>query len=75
MRTKALELRQLSVEELKKRLADETENLSNFRFRLATSQLESPISVRSTRRLIAQLQTLLREKESVPEATNEGKKP
>jgi large subunit ribosomal protein L29 len=60
---KPTQLRQLSIEELKKRLADEEENLANLRFQLATSQLESPITVRTVRRDIARIQTLIREKE------------
>ena len=56
---KASELRELSLEELKKRLADEEENLGNLRFQLATSQLESPIRVRTVRRDIARLKTLI----------------
>jgi large subunit ribosomal protein L29 len=60
---KAVELRQMSLEELKKRLADEQESLANLRFQLATSQLESPIQVRTTRRDIAKLETVIREKE------------
>ena len=66
---KAHELRSLSVEELKKRLSDEEENLANLRFQLATSQLESPISVRTVRRDIARLRTIIAEKErSTPAA-------
>jgi len=60
---KPTQLRQLSIDELKKRLADEEENLANLRFQLATSQLESPITVRTVRRDIARIQTLIREKE------------
>lgn len=60
---KSVDLRQLSLEELKKRLADERESLANLRFQLATSQLESPIKVRTTRRDIAKLETIIREKE------------
>lgn len=60
---RATELRSLSVDELKKRLAEEEENLANLRFQHATSQLESPIRVRHVRRDIARLKTLLREKE------------
>ncbi len=60
---KAVELRQLSLVELKKRLADERESLANLRFQLATSQLESPIQVRTTRRDIAKLESVIREKE------------
>jgi large subunit ribosomal protein L29 len=60
---KAVELKDLSVEELKKRLADEQESLANLRFQLATSQLESPIKVRTVRRDIARLETLIRQRE------------
>ena len=67
---KAVELRQLSLEELKKRLSDEQESLANLRFQLATSQLESPIKVRTTRRDIAKLETVIRDKER--EAAREG---
>jgi large subunit ribosomal protein L29 len=57
---KAMDLRKLSLEELKKRLADEQESLANLRFQLATSQLESPIRVRTVRRDIAKLRTVIR---------------
>jgi large subunit ribosomal protein L29 len=60
---KAVELRELSVEELRKRLVDEEENLANLHFQLSTSQLDSPIKVRTVRRDIARLKTLIREKE------------
>lgn len=58
------ELRQLPLEDLKKRLADEEENLSNLRFQLATRQLESPIRVRIVRRDIAKIKTLIHELET-----------
>jgi large subunit ribosomal protein L29 len=60
---KAVELKAMSVEELKKRLVDEQQNLAHLRFQLSTSQLESPIKVRTVRRDIARLKTTLREKE------------
>ena len=71
------EIKQLSVEELKKRLTDEEENLANLRFQLATSQLESPIKVRTVRRDIARIKTLLREREvaTVPAAAPAPSKP
>lgn len=59
---KAHELQEMSLDELKKRLTDEEENLSNLRFQLATSQLESPIKVRTVRRDIARLQTVINAK-------------
>jgi large subunit ribosomal protein L29 len=57
------EIRQLSLDELKKRLVDEEESLSNLRFQLATRQLESPLRVRSVRRDIARIKTLITERE------------
>ncbi len=69
------EIKQLSVVELKKRLADEEENLANLRFQLATSQLESPIKVRTVRRDIARIKTLLRERETAVAATPAPPKP
>jgi large subunit ribosomal protein L29 len=59
---KVLELKDLSIEELKRRLSDEQENLANLRFQLATSQLESPIRVRLVRKDIARIQTVLRQR-------------
>ena len=69
------EIKQLSVEELKKRLSDEEDSLANLRFQLATSQLESPIKVRSVRRDIARIKTLLREREAAQAAAPAPPKP
>lgn len=71
---KADELRGFSLDELKKRLTDEEENLANLRFQLATSQLESPIKVRTARKDIARLQTLIREKGVAEPVQTEVKK-
>lgn len=60
---KMAEIKDLALGELRKRLTDEEESLSNLRFQLATSQLESPIKVRTVRRDIARLKTLIRQKE------------
>ena len=73
---KMSEIRDLSVQELKRRLSDEEESLANLRFQLSTSQLESPIKVRTVRRDIAKIKTLIRRKEAVttaPHATTEVK--
>jgi len=67
---KAHELNELSVQELRQRLSDEQESLANLRFQLATSQLESPIKVRTVRRDIARLLTVLRTKERIAAATS-----
>jgi len=74
---KTTEIRDLSIDELRKRLADEQENLANLRFQLATSQLESPIKVRTVRRDIARLKTMIRERalaQKVQQATTEAQK-
>ncbi len=60
---KMSEIRELSVPELKQRLSDEEEGLANLRFQLSTSQLESPIRVRTVRRDIARIKTLIQQKE------------
>ncbi len=57
------DIRELPVEELRKRIKDEEENLVNLKFQKATSQLESPIRIRIVRRDIARMKTVLREKE------------
>ncbi len=62
-RLKMEELRQLMLEDLKKRLSDEEEGLANLQFQLATRQLESPIKVRIVKRTIAKIKTLIRERE------------
>jgi len=72
------EIKDLSVEELRRRLSDEEENLANLRFQLATSQLESPIKVRLVRRDIARIKTLLGQKlfavqQAASQATTEVK--
>jgi large subunit ribosomal protein L29 len=57
------EILKLSLDELKKRLVDEEENLSNLRFQLATQQLSNPIRVRMVRRDIARIRTVIRQRE------------
>jgi len=57
---KSFEIRELQEEELRKRIKDEEENLIHLKFQKATSQLESPIKVRTVRREIARLKTALR---------------
>ncbi|MBI4546822.1 MAG: 50S ribosomal protein L29 [Ignavibacteriae bacterium] len=58
---KIFEIRELPAQELRKRIKDEEENLMNLKFQKATSQLESPIKIRTIRRDIARMKTVLRE--------------
>jgi large subunit ribosomal protein L29 len=59
---KPRDIRALQTVELEKRIREEEENLVHLKFQKATSQLESPIKIRSVRREIARMKTVLREK-------------
>lgn len=56
-------VRENSVEELQKKVMDLKAELFNLRFQLATGQLENPMRVKEVKKSIAQLKTILREKE------------
>ncbi|MGB9802955.1 50S ribosomal protein L29 [Desulfofundulus sp.] len=60
---KAKDLRELSDEELIKKLDDSKDELFKLRFQLATNQLDNPMKIREVRRNIARLKTVLRERE------------
>ncbi|QGG49177.1 50S ribosomal protein L29 [Heliorestis convoluta] len=60
---KAKELRDLSTEELRKKLNDFKDELFRLRFQLATQQLENPMRIREVRTNIARTQTVLRQRE------------
>ena len=55
---KIFEIRQIPEAELPKRIRDEEENLIHLKFQKATSQLESPIRIRTLRRDIARMKTV-----------------
>jgi large subunit ribosomal protein L29 len=57
------DVRELPQVELVKRIKDEEENLVHLKFQKATSQLESPIRIRTVRRDIARMKTVLRQRE------------
>lgn len=60
---KAKELRELSVDELKAKLAAQRQELFNLRFQHATAQLEKTSSLPAARKDIARILTILKEKE------------
>lgn len=60
---KAQEFRQQSTEELNKELTALKEQLFKLRFRHATKQLENPIQIRTVKRDIARVRTILLERE------------
>ncbi len=61
MKTK--DLRDLTSEELARKVDELKEELFNLRFQLATGQLENPMRIREVRTGIAQSKTVLRERE------------
>ena len=61
---KVFEIREIPEGELVKRIRDEEENLIHLKFQKATSQLESPIKIRTLRRDIARMKTVLRERDA-----------
>ena len=56
-------MRELSSEELDRRLADTRQELFNLRFQSATGQLENVARLRHVRRDIARLLTVLQERQ------------
>jgi large subunit ribosomal protein L29 len=63
---KAHEFRQLSDEELLKRIQEEQENLSHLRFQKVIGQLENPMRIGQIQSDIARMKTVLREREGKP---------
>jgi large subunit ribosomal protein L29 len=57
------QLKQMSIEELRNKLAELTEERFRLRFRSATESVDNPMRFRSLRRDIARLKTLLRTRE------------
>lgn len=60
---KASELKELSVEELKEKERDLSQELFNLRFQKATGQLGNTAMVPKTRKDLARVKTVLRELE------------
>lgn len=60
--SKASELRDLTVDELRQRARELDDQLFRMRIQKAMGQLETPIKLRTTRRERARVLTVLREK-------------
>ena len=61
--TKTAELRDLSVEDLRAKAKELDDQGFRLRLQKAMGQLESPIKVRTTRREVARIKTIIRQKE------------
>lgn len=58
---KANKLRDLSKQEVARKVDDLKQELFNLRFQLATGQLDNPMRIRQVRKDIARAKTILRE--------------
>ena len=61
---KAKEIRNLSVEELAKKLEDLKKDLFMLRMQHATNQLDNPMQINAVKKDIARIKTIIREKET-----------
>ena len=61
---KAKELKNLSVEELTKKLEELKKDLFMLRMQHATNQLDNPLQIAATKKDIARVKTIIREKET-----------
>ena len=57
------DIRNLSGEELNKKVSELKNELFNLRFQLATGQLDNPSTIKSVKKDIARVQTIQRERE------------
>ncbi len=57
------DIRELSSEEITKKIEEYKEELFNLRFSQATGNLEKPSRIRELRKLVARMKTILRERE------------
>ena len=60
---KAKEIRNLSTDELNKKLEELKKDLFMLRMQHATNQLDNPLKIAETKRDIARVKTVIREKE------------
>lgn len=60
---KSSDLRDLSYEELKTKLAESKQELFNLRFQVATNQLDNTARIETVRREVARIATVMREQE------------
>lgn len=60
---KTADLRDLSYEELKTKLAESKQELFNLRFQVATNQLDNTARIETVRREVARISTVMRQQE------------
>ncbi|MGF7058319.1 50S ribosomal protein L29 [Brassicibacter mesophilus] len=60
---KANEIRQMTSQELGNKLTELKTELFNLRFQLATGQLDNPMRIKTVRKDIARVKTIIKERE------------
>jgi len=60
---KQLDIKDLSVEDLTEKLAEQKEALSKMKLSHSVSPLENPMQIKQTRRTVARLNTEIRKRE------------
>lgn len=63
IQVKNSEIRELTNEEITKKIDECKEELFNLRFSQATGNLEKPSRIKELRKLVARMKTILRERE------------
>ena len=61
---KMADIRKLTTEDLNKKLEENKKELFNLRLQKSTNKLENPASIASTKRTIARIKTVIKEKEA-----------
>lgn len=69
---KSSEIRLMSPEEIKGKLVDARSNYMNLRFQIVSGQLTDTSKLKENRRLIAQYETILREKQLAEKVEGEA---
>ena len=59
----ATDIRDMTIEEIEAKIAESQEELFRLRFRSATQQIENPALIKTLRRDVARMRTILRERE------------
>ena len=61
---KSKDLRELSMEELRQRLDDSRDELFDLRIKKSTGEVEQPLQIRTLRRGVAKILTVMKERET-----------
>jgi large subunit ribosomal protein L29 len=69
---KAVQFRDLTIEQLRAKIEEGQENLMTMRLQLKTRKLDNPIRIRSVRRELARMKTVLNEKNRARTAGAKG---